>query len=200
MRRGESPERDRTLSRFKTDRPLVFRQEGYPSSHIFAPVLEYSTQDIWETVMFMMDPASLDGRLLWSLYNQSTGEECPLIREPDGTPCGRGRFGCWTCTVVRRDEGVSRLIESGHEDLAPLLTFRDWLQAMRDEPENRCLRRRNGAPGPGPLTLRARRLALRRLRETERRSGLRLLHPREVELIHRLWREDRRSPAYQSIE
>ena len=84
--------------------------------------------------------------------------------------------------------------------MTPLLEFRDWLQAMRDEPENRCPRRRNGSPGPGPLTLRARRLALRRLRETERRSRLKLLHAPELELIHRLWREDRRSSAYRSIE
>lgn len=200
VRKGESTERDRTLSHFETERPFVFRQDGYPSSLVFAPVVNYTTEEIWETVMFMPDPVSLEGRRLWSLYGQSAGEECPLIRDPNGSPCSRGRFGCWTCTVVRKDQGVAGLVEAGHEHLVPLLEFRDWLQTMRDEPENRCPRRRNGAAGPGPLTLEARRSALRRLRVAERRSGLNLIKLREVELIHRLWREDRMSVNYQAIE
>jgi DNA sulfur modification protein DndC len=200
VRKGESTERDRTLRKFETERPFVFRQAGYPSSLVFAPALNYTTEEIWETVLFMPDPMSLDGRRLWSLYGQAAGEECPLIRDPNGSPCSRGRFGCWTCTVVRKDEGVAGLIEAGQGHLVPLLEFRDWLQRMRDDPANRCPRRRNGGAGPGPLTLEARRAALRRLRVAERRSGLPLIKVREVELIHRLWREDRRSPAYMSIE
>lgn len=200
VRQGESAERDRTLSRFATDRPYYFRQEGGPSSHVFAPVLDFSTEDVWRTVVLMDEPKSLDGRKLWSLYSETTGEECPLVREPVGSPCAKGRFGCWTCTVVRKDEAVAGLIDAGYEYLRPLLEYRDWLQDMRHRAANRCSRRRNGTPGPGPLTLAARRLALQRLREAEHRSGLRLLHPGEADLIHQLWREDRSSSDYQAIE
>ncbi len=86
------------------------------------------------------------------------------------------------------------------ESLKPLLRYRNWLQKMRNEPQNRCPSRRNGTPGPGPLTLAARRRALRGLRKAERESGLCLLGSEEAKLIRQLWREDRDSPAYQAIE
>ncbi len=104
VRQGESSERDRTLSRLETDRPYYLRQEGHPSSVVFAPVLDYSTEEIWETVVLMKEPQSLDGRKLWSLYGNAAGEECPLIRDPRGSPCGKGRFG----DMYRREAGADR--------------------------------------------------------------------------------------------
>ncbi len=199
VRRGESAERDRILERHELEKPFHFSQSGVASSTVFAPILDFAVEDVWETVVLMEKPSALDGRKLWRLYGNASGEECPLIREPTASPCGKGRFGCWTCTVVRKDEAVAGLVESGHGYLAPLLAYRDWLQAMRDDPSNRCARRRNGAPGPGPLTLAARREALRRLRTAERTSGLSLLRTDETRLIHRLWREDRGSAKYEAI-
>jgi DNA sulfur modification protein DndC len=199
VRKGESPERDRTLATSKTGNPYMLTQRGAPESQIFAPLLNHSTEDVWETLLSMPYPSALDTRTLASLYRMAAGE-CPLIRDPNGTPCGKGRFGCWTCTVVRRDQGVAGLIESGHSELEPLLAFRDWLQQMRDDPVNRCRRRRNGADGLGPLTLEARRLILRRLRQAERKSGLHLISKRELALIRELWKQDATSDSYRRVE
>ncbi len=199
VRKGESPERDRTLERVSTDQPFLLTQRGGADTSVFAPLLNYSTEDIWDTLAALRLPTALDSDELAHLYRQTAGD-CPIIRDPNGTPCGRGRFGCWTCTVVRRDHGMTALVESGHAHLAPLLGFRDWLQNFRDEPGYRCALRRNGQPGPGPFTLVARQRILRRLRSAERRSGLRLIRPPEVRLIHELWREDRASAAYRRIE
>lgn len=200
LRAGESVDRDRALLRHQTPRAYHFRQKGTLQTTVFAPILDLTLEDVWRTVVLWKEPVSLKGRDLWDLYGNASGEECPLIREPTSSPCGKGRFGCWTCTVVRSDQASTQLIAAGYDNLAPLLAFRDWLQDMRDRPVNRCARRRNGAPGPGPLTLAARRSALMRLRRAESKSGLTLLTEDEASLIRRLWREDRESERYLSIE
>lgn len=200
VRWGESLERDRTLRGLKTERPFVLHQRGVARSTVFAPILNYSTEEVWDTLASSELPRALDAHGLFKLYRQTSGEECPIVRDPHGTPCGKGRFGCWTCTVVRRDRGMAGLVESGYTQMEPLLEFRNWLQDMRDQPENRCSLRRNGAPGPGPLTLRARRLILRRLRAAETKAGMRLIKEQELTLIRDLWAMDRASTSYHRIE
>ena len=194
LRHGESQERDKTLHQMH-ERDRFFRQTGAPNTLIYAPILDYSTDQVWETLVEYPLPKALDTHELARLYRDASGE-CPLIRDPAGSPCGKGRFGCWTCTVVRTDHSLTGLTERGYDDLKPLLDFRDWLQRIRDEPAFRCSQRRNGGSGPGPFTLAARRTILRRLRSAEARSGYRLLSQRELTLIHELWRSDRKSPLY----
>ena len=95
---------------------------------------------------------------------------------------------------------MTGLVESGYAHMEPLLEFRNWLQEIRDQPAYRCSFRRNGARGPGPLTLDARHLILRRLRAAERRAGIRLIKKQELKLIRRIWAEDRDSTSYRLIE
>ena len=63
-------------------------------------------------------PEAIDVHRLSDLYKQASGE-CPVIREVKGAPCGQGRFGCWTCTVVRKDRAVQGLVQEGHTNLSP---------------------------------------------------------------------------------
>lgn len=199
VRHGESPERDRTLEGLKTERPFMLLQRGKSRTRVFAPILNYTTKDVWETLGLLRFPGALDADKLKTLYREAGGE-CPIVRDPHGTPCGKGRFGCWTCTVVRQDKAMAGLIENGHDNLKPLLEFRDWLQEMRDQPRYRCRVRRNGSPGPGPLTLEARHLILRRLRAAENKAKAKLIAENEVRLIHQLWKIDRESDSYRRIE
>lgn len=195
LRHGESGERDRTIRRHHTAGTHYLRQSGNPGIIIFSPILNYRTEDVWSTLNFGGRPLSIDVPALTRLYKDAAGE-CPSIRDPRGSPCGKGRFGCWTCTVVRTDRAVSSMVQEGHAALAPLLGWRNWLMTIRDNPEHRCPCRRNGQPGPGPFTLRARRLMLSRLRRAETASGYRLIREEEIEAIHDLWREDRNSAVY----
>jgi DNA sulfur modification protein DndC len=199
VRQGESQERDRTLRRLNTARPFILHQRGAMDSTVFAPLLHYSTEEVWDTLVLSELPKAIDTRGLFTLYRQAAGE-CPIVRDPQGTPCGKGRFGCWTCTVVRKDHGMTGLVESGYREMAALLEFRNWLQEMRDQPAYRCSLRRNGAGGPGPLTLEARKLILRRLRAVERQAGMRLIRDREINLIRKLWAKDKASKSYRRIE
>lgn len=193
IRKGESPERDRTISRHGTDEEYYFRHAG--RSLVYAPIVDYSVSEVWDTLYFNVFPESLDADALWNLY-QDAGGECPVVRDPKGAPCGNGRFGCWTCTVVRKDRAVRNLVLEGHAELEPLREFRDWLAKMRDLPEHRCKVRRNGAPGPGPLTLSARRQILDRLLTAQWRSGLDLIADSELRLIEELWAADETSGTY----
>ncbi len=173
IRRGESQARDRTIEAYDIGRGHFLRQDGKPNTLIFAPIINYSVDDVWSTLTFLRTPQSIDGQRLAQLYRQASGE-CPLIRDPRGTPCAKGRFGCWTCTVVRQDRAVAGLVQEGYHELRPLLVFREWLQAIRDDPELRCPQRRNGRVGLGPFTLAARKAILGRLLATQRKTPWRL--------------------------
>lgn len=194
LRAGESAERDRTLRRHSKE-GYFFRQAGNAAASIFAPLLHFSTIQVWWCLTSVVTPKSIDGKRLVALYRQASGE-CPVIRDPRSSPCGQGRFGCWTCTVVRQDKAVSSLVSEGHESLAPLLRWRNWLASIRDDPSLRCTLRRNGGHGPGPFTLAARKNLLRKLRDAERQSGHRLVMPEEIDRIRQLWKEDRESGTY----
>jgi DNA sulfur modification protein DndC len=94
------------------------------------------------------------------------------------------RFGCWTCTVVRRDKAMARALENGHAHLRPLYEFREWLWSWTRDPGTR-VKRKDG--NPGRLTLEARREVYRRLKEVEERVGVKLMTPEEEALIRESW-------------
>ena len=195
LRRGESASRGLAIGRYSSPNHGYLRQERERGLFIFAPIIEYSTEDVWATLFGNPVPRSIDAEKLFGLYKDASGE-VPTFQAPSSVPHGPGRFGCWTCTVVHKDHTLASLASNGYPALVPLLEFRDWLAAMRDDPQYRCDRRRNGAPGPGPLTLRARSEALQRLIRAEQEAGIQLLSPDEASLIGRLWEEDINSPAY----
>jgi len=195
VRKGESHERDRTLNRHATEEQFHFRQAG-TGRLIFSPIINYNIRDVWSTLAYLQYPKSIDGKQLGQLYKDA-GNECPVIKDTKGSPCGQGRFGCWTCTVVRKDKAVTSMVNEGYAELHPLLDFRNWLASIRDMEEHRCKYRRNGARSLGPFTLRARRLILKKLKIAERSSGLQLISETEITLIKNLWKLDMNSPTYQ---
>jgi DNA sulfur modification protein DndC len=195
LRRGESPERDRTLGKYGSRRTHYFRQAGNSRTSIFSPILELSVLDVWTLLRLDIAPKSIAGYKLEMLYQYSSGE-CPIIRDPRGTPCGKGRFGCWTCTVVRKDHAVENLVRYGYDELQPLLEFRNWMAQIRDKKQYRCRYRRNGSRALGPFTLDARREILGHLRAAQRQSSLTLITRPELRRIHQLWNEDKSSDRY----
>ncbi len=196
VRRGESATRDRTLQKHRT-KSTEYRlsQSGRKDISLFAPLLDLGVEDVWAVIHSPLAPRSIDAKTLADLYREA-GSECSMLKTEHGTPCGAGRFGCWTCTVVRKDRAVTNLIAEGAHDLVPLLEFRNWLVAVRDRPEYRCRYRRNGTPGPGPFTLGARREILAMLRRAEARTHWRLIGQQELAEIRRLWKMDERDARY----
>jgi DNA sulfur modification protein DndC len=166
---------------------------------VYSPIVDFGLEDVWNALVELPFPASIDVSALAAIYRDGGGE-CPVLRETNDKPCASARFGCWTCTVVRRDKSAEKLIEAGHLHLQPYHSLRRWLSDIRNDPEMRCVRRRNGSDGMGPFTLMARKIILNRVRDLESIVGCNILDTAEQIEIERLWNLDLASAAYRATE
>jgi DNA sulfur modification protein DndC len=153
------------------------------------PIVDYSTEDVWRVNLLIDRPRTLRAKEVANLY-ASASAECPTVRDVKGAPCGRARFGCWTCTVAKNGVTLRNLIANGEHRLEPLLEYRLWLEKDRNDPRYRWATRRNGRPGLGPMTLEWRRLALSKLLKVEAESGLHLVGADEIAAIKSEWAAD----------
>lgn len=198
-RSGESAQRDRVLGEISPG-PYIRRQlDGGLSTYLYSPIINFSLEDVWDTLVDLDYPKSVDVGELMRIYRDGGGE-CPVIRDSNDQPCSSARFGCWTCTVVRRDRSAEKMVKSGHLALKPYLDFRQRLLELRNDPTMRCKRRRNGSLGLGPFTLDARRLIYEEVLSLEGIVGVCILEGAEKAEIQRLWRQDQSSMAYSRIE
>lgn len=202
VRRTESARRTQTVNKYSNDRGSNLNpHSSINGAYVFRPIVELSTDDVWE--LLGSEPAPWGGthRDLFQLYRDAEGGECPVVLSKDEAPgCGTSssRFGCWTCTVVVKDKSLQGFIDSGQHSYKPLVAFRDWLVEIRNDPKRRQIRRRNGRVTfdvsgkhiPGPFTIHARQEILERLLATEQEFGSRLIGIDEIELIRRLWVDD----------
>ncbi len=109
IRRGESLEQDKIILRRQTEKRTIFHHAG-SRSPIYSPIINYTVEDVWNTQTFNIVPKSLDADPLLTLYRETSGESS-IIRDPKEVPYGKGRFGYWTCTVVRKDHPVMNVIQ-----------------------------------------------------------------------------------------
>ena len=130
-----------------------------------------------------LPPWDANHDFMLNLYRQASGDE-------DHLTCGKSRFGCWTCTVVKKDLSMQGFIKSGEEWMQPLNSFRNWLKEAREDPAMRSQFRRNGSDGPGPFNDSARKKILSLLFETERKVGRRLISDREIRYIQHQWQKE----------
>lgn len=189
MRRSESQQRDRSISQNGGGHWQV-QNEGSKRYKLFLPILDLDVGQVWDAVFMLKEPSSVQPDVLEKLYRGASGE-CPIIKAPQAAPCASGRFGCWTCTVVRRDRSAESLVEAGHGYLAPYLEFRNWLARIRNEPSLRWGTRRSGKSGLGPFTLNARIDILSKLKELEAAANKEIISNDEEQEIFRLWELDR---------
>ncbi len=188
MRRSESAQRDRVITKSGGE-VWQDQKEGGRRYRIFLPILDLSLTEVWDTVFVLARPLSVDPNELDHLYRGASGE-CPIIKPPNAAPCASGRFGCWTCTVVRRDRSAEAMIRKGEEELVPYLEFRNWLAEIRNDSDRRWPRRRSGRPGLGPFNLRARREIFCAVETLETRTGSTILTGEERAQIEKLWMMD----------
>lgn len=200
---GESAQRDRSLAKYQDEneenRFFQRQREGTLDIRLLTPIIDYATEDVWELLCEVDAPRAINVDVLSKLYKDGSGE-CPAIRDFKDKPCSKARFGCWTCTVVRRDRSAEHLIASGYEELKPYFELRRWLSEYRNDPQNRCIRRRNGREGPGPFTVAARHEIFERLLELESTVGKKVLSEDQIDLIKRLVASDLADPDYVSSD
>lgn len=187
VRKGESYERDKIILKHYLEDIYYFRQSNFKQVKIFSPILNYDEKNVWDTILNDSLPQSINGKTLQKYYS--------LVQNNKENVVG-GRFGCWTCTVVRKDKAVMNLIDAGYSSLTPLLNFRDWILSVRDLNEYRCQHRRNGQKGLGPFTLEARAIILDKLLAAQDGSGFNLISEEEIDFIFKLWNVDKNSKKY----
>jgi DNA sulfur modification protein DndC len=200
VRREESATRAVSVNRYSNGERLNAHND-LAGCLVYRPVVEFTTEEVWQTLLQRRPPWGSSHRDLVTLYRNGQGGECPLVLDKSDAPsCGTSssRFGCWTCTVVVKDRSMEGFIEAGHAHLEPLMDLRDWLAEIRQDPHRRMAHRRTGrimhlADGsliPGPFTLAARREVLDRLLATQAQVSEVLITEAEIVEIERIWAED----------
>ena len=181
VRNGESQERDKIISKHKIA-SYYYKHVQNSRAVIFSPIVNYETQDVWDLLLSNGRPNSIDGAKLASLYSCTGTVQKGSV--------GR-RFGCWVCTVVRKDRAMEGLVNEGVPYLEHLLSYRNWLMQIREQPSYRFKKRRNGVSGMGSFTLLARREMLSRLLKTQRKLPWKLTTKKEVAYIKKIWQKER---------
>ena len=190
-------------------------------AYVYTPIVDFTTADVWDVLVnsnkntvptpddIFDHPATCwgtDTMELFNLYLKGTGDsgECPFIADESTakSSCGNSRFGCWICTVVKEDKSLNGFIESGHDELKPLLEFRNWILSIRDLPENRKMHKRNGSVVKrdgrimmGPFTFEARQKILKKLLKTQLEiqkfyPELELITLDELKAINDIWDDE----------
>ena len=210
IRKSESMTRAQVMSLNQIKGTVLQRHSTLPSAYVYAPIEDFTLNDVWTYLLQTPCPWGNNNRDLAALYKSAQGE-CPMVVDDTTPSCGNSRFGCWVCTVVKRDKTMEALIDSGAEWMEPLLELRDFLASTQDpekKPIYRELKRRMGnvsfkSDGSGKITRGPYKLEfckeiLRRLLETQmlvRKNGpikdLILIEPDELYAIRKIWKTER---------
>jgi DNA sulfur modification protein DndC len=208
VRKGESATRDQVMNLYKIEGSRLSHHSKFPQSFVYTPIEEFSVDDVWTYLLQKSSPWGNNNRDLLALYKSAHDGECPLVVDTQTPSCGNSRFGCWVCTVVKKDRSMEALIENGEDWLEPLLDFRNEL-AETQIPENKHLyrdhRRMNGKIKAmkkgesweiirGPYRFEYQKTLLRKLLEAQksvRENGpnpnFTLILPEELNEIRKIW-------------
>ena len=179
--------------------------KSLPNSLVFAPIEDWTNDDVWLFLMQTPNPWGYNNKDLLTMYQGASADgECPLVVDSSTPSCGDSRFGCWVCTLVEQDKSMTAMIQNDEEKewMLPLLELRNELD-LKDDRHLRDFRRLRGnvqlfhdRPIPGPYTQAARTHWLRRLLEAQRWvnehgpdyvEDWQLVTLAELEEIRRIW-------------
>ncbi len=195
----ERHEKTSTREEFATNASL-------PNSWIYAPIADWTNDDVWMYLTQIKNPWGYDNQFLLNMYQGATADgECPLVVDTSTPSCGDSRFGCYVCTMVERDKSMQAMIQNDEEKewMLPLMKLRNqWLDTKEDR-KYRDFRRMKGTlklfggrlvHGPYKQNYREELLmALLQAQKTVQKNGpsevknLILISDEELEEIRRIW-------------
>jgi DNA sulfur modification protein DndC len=183
VRKGESHQRDRTVKKYvkKGDYLRYYTSSKYL---YYCPIFNYSDADVWNCLA----NGSVLSNTFYSRLARIYGIDDKTQQKIDNS--NGYRTGCWVCTVVRRDKSAEQLVKRGYTQLEPYLRFRDWLSSFRDDLRYRRKKRRNGTKGPGPITIKGRRIILSKLLELQNEVKTKLITDSDLAFVYREWERD----------
>lgn len=207
-RKAESANRAKTMAYYekKRVRELLSPNPTLVNELVFAPLAEWTDDDVWIFLMQYKNPWGYSNQELLTLYRGATADnECPLMVEKDLPSCGKSRFGCWVCTMVEKDKSMEAMIANDDEKawMTPLLDFRNEFGDEEKDRERRTFRKMGGflqgSYGQlhhGPYKKEYRVRWLRKLLEMQQKinkdgpeefSSLELITLEELRVIRRIW-------------
>lgn len=200
VRRAESANRAKIIDNHTVEGQRLNPHDDLRGCMVFRPIVDFGTDDVWQTLLQRSPPWGGSHRDLVTLYRNAQAGECPLVIDRSEVPScgsGSGRFGCWTCTVVAKDKSAEALADAGFEEYEGLLEFRDWLNALQHDKSKRDLEKRDGTLTirgeeilPGPFNFDARQEILDRLLALQVQLGRTLITDKEINIIKRIWAND----------
>ena len=201
VRKAESSARNRSISSREIEGKILTPHTDIAKAYVYNPLTEIKNERVWEYLLKNdgISPWNVDMKYLFSLYQgEDMGEEQSVIGQIDKDKIpvtGNSRFGCWCCTIVKEDKSLQNFINHGSDELVPLRDFRNWLVSIRQDPNFRDSKRRNGKVykknngeyGFGPFKIEARQEILKRLLKLQKDTGIELITIDELKYIDTLW-------------
>ena len=190
-RKKESMTRDQTMANYEIKNSILRKHSTLPGAYVYTPIEDWELDDVWAFLLQEKSPWGDNNRELVTLYRKAGGDECPLVVDTTTPSCGNSRFGCWVCTVVEQDKSIHGFIDSGEAWLEPMADFRDLIKEMREMRVEHRIPDKSRKGGYGAFTLKARKLILKELLETEKavldKYKRRLIKAEELWAIQELW-------------
>ena len=146
-RKDESTSRHQLMNMYEIKGSKLSRHSKFAQTYVYTPLRDFTEKDVWKYLLARPSPWGSSNRDLAAMYRDASASECPLVVDTSTPSCGNSRFGCWTCTVVDKDDSLSHTIDSGQEWMLPMLELREELKRTQDparRKEVRSLKRRNG--------------------------------------------------------
>ena len=204
-RYGESQARERSIKKHELKNQRLSPHNQSANTLTYSPIKTLSLEEVWYLINAFTSPWGFDNSILFKIYADASADdyECPtVVTSKEHTSCGQSRFGCWTCTVVKKDKSMSALINNGQAWLYPLLKLRNDLQNERNISKNRLAKRRNGQRAvneeglnQGNYTPEYRCSILKRLLEVQKevqskKPAFNLITHQELIAIQVIWNRD----------
>jgi DNA sulfur modification protein DndC len=200
-RSSESANRAKSMKKHARKGKRLTKHPNEPNTYMYAPIRNLRLEEVWYIINTMPSPWGADNSELFNIYSDASADdyECPtVVTNKNHKSCGQSRFGCWVCTVVKKDKSMSALIENGLVWLKPLLEIRNQLFDERNQTENRMPTRRNGQEaknGLGSYTAQYRATVLERVLKAQNeiqseKPHVELITNQELVAIQAIWYRD----------
>ncbi|MFW6007719.1 MAG: DNA phosphorothioation system sulfurtransferase DndC, partial [archaeon] len=122
VRKGESDTRDKIMDKHKVENKVLRLHSSFSNAYVFAPIKDFTTEDVWNTLLYNggETPWGTNNNDLHELYADSNENSAlDTLDKETSRSDGNSRWGCWTCTVIKKDKSLSGFIESGETWLEP---------------------------------------------------------------------------------
>ncbi len=146
-RKAESATRARSIKKHEIHGKRLTNHTILRNTYVYAPIKELMLEEVWYIINSIPSPWGFDNSILFNIYKDASADdyECPtVVTDKEHGSCGKSRFGCWVCTVVKEDKSMHSLIKNGREWMKPLYDFRMEIEQERNIIENRFPFRRDG--------------------------------------------------------